>query len=372
MAKFTEKQFKTILNKYKFIDNWFWVRYGINPYNGCQFGCVYCDSRSAKYNLPTDFENDIVVKTDPAKMLDKRIANARTLLPDIVGTGSAADPYQPAEKKYENTKSCLEVLLKHKYPVLVGTKSILVLRDIELLDKIGAETWCTIALTVTTANKDKAGFLEKFAPSPDERFNVLNTIKKAAKNIQTGIWMMPIIPGFCDSESDMEDMVKKAKDNGADFILIGTLTMRDLQARWFLNNLNKDYPDLIKKYEELYRFKYHPDFYQGEFVPDFNYILDINKEIFELCDKYGIPVRMKRFIPDDYRKYNYIIAEKLLNKAYMLQSIGKAWSSIFWAGQNIQNLKESVVDIAKRGELTQIRNIGGKIEKFILDEISNN
>ena len=96
---------------------------------------------------------------------------------------------------------------------------------------------------------------------------------------------------------------------------------------------------------------------------------DINKKMFELCEKYNMPVRMKRFIPDDYRKYNYIIAEKLLNKAYVLQSTGKHWSNIYWAGQNIQNQKESVADIAKRGELRQIRNVGDKIEKMILEVI---
>jgi DNA repair photolyase len=73
MIKYTHKEFKTILNKRKFIDGWFWDRYGINGYNGCIFGCVYCDSRSSEYHLPTDFENDIIVKTNVKEMLDKRI-----------------------------------------------------------------------------------------------------------------------------------------------------------------------------------------------------------------------------------------------------------------------------------------------------------
>ena len=76
MVTYTEKEFKTIFNKRKFVDSWFWDRYGINGYNGCQHGCIYCDSRSAKYFLPTDFENDIIVKKNVKEMLDKRLSNA--------------------------------------------------------------------------------------------------------------------------------------------------------------------------------------------------------------------------------------------------------------------------------------------------------
>ena len=85
MITYTEKEFKSILNIRKFIDHWFWDKYGINPYNGCQFGCIYCDSRSAKYHLPEDFENNIIIKKDAELILDKRLKNARTLLPDVVG-----------------------------------------------------------------------------------------------------------------------------------------------------------------------------------------------------------------------------------------------------------------------------------------------
>ena len=73
MAEFFNQDFKSILNKYKYLDSWFWCRYSINPYNGCQFGCVYCDARSQKYHLPMDFENKIVIKNSVATLLDKRI-----------------------------------------------------------------------------------------------------------------------------------------------------------------------------------------------------------------------------------------------------------------------------------------------------------
>lgn len=371
MTKFTKKQFKTILNKHKFIDNWFWTRYGLNPYNGCQFGCVYCDSRSNKYYLPSDFENDIIVKTNVGEMLDKRLSKARTLLPDIVGTGGTTDCYQPAEKEFKNTRQCLEVLAKHKYPVLVGTKSTLVLRDLDILDQIGQNTWSCVSLTITTTNAKTARFLETRAPSPQERFKVISTIKQKAKNIQVGVWLIPVVPFLTDSDEDLETMIRTSKESGADYIILGGgMTLRDSQALWFLQHLKNKFPELITKYETLYGFKYDPNNYTGSYGPTGNYSKKINQRCFELCKKYHLPYRIKRFIPDDYRKMNYLLAEQLLNKAYELQALGKAHSQIFWAGQNIQNLKESIVEIAKRGELKKIRNVDEKIESYILDHLT--
>ena len=80
MPRYVEKEYKSILIVRKFVDSWFWEKYAINPYNGCEHGCIYCDSRSSKYHLPTDFENEIIVKTQVAEMLRNRLSRTRTLL----------------------------------------------------------------------------------------------------------------------------------------------------------------------------------------------------------------------------------------------------------------------------------------------------
>jgi DNA repair photolyase len=370
MVRFTEKEFISILNRRKFIDSWFWERYGINTYNGCQFGCVYCDSRSQKYHLPQDFENDIIIKKDAAKLLDRRLTNARTLLPDVVGFSGATDPYQPAEARFKNTLQCLEVLKKHKYPVHIITKSKLILRDLDLIEDIGNETWACISLTITTTNPDIARFLEEKVPSPKVRFEIIKTIKEKTKHIQAGVLFIPVVPYLCDRDETLEDMVKQTKVCSGDYILFGGgMTMRDLQALWFLKHLKERYPELIDKYEELYKFKYNPDSYQGSYEPKRNYAIKIHKKLFELCERYNLAYRIKRFIPDDFRQKNYIIAEKLLNKAYESQMRGKAWSNLHWAGQNIQNLKTSIVEVEKRGELQGIRNVNEEIESFIKENL---
>ncbi|NIM13925.1 MAG: radical SAM protein [Candidatus Aminicenantes bacterium] len=371
MIKYTQKEFKTILNKRKFIDSWFWDRYGINGYNGCIFGCVYCDSRSSKYRLPTDFENDIIVKTNVKEMLDKRIANARTLLPDVVGMSGASDPYHPAEAKFQNTLQCLEVLEKHKYPVHIITKSTLVLRDLDLLDKIGQNNWCCVSVTITTTNTEVSSFLEGRAPSPQERFDIIKTIKETKTHIRAGVLLLPIVPFLCDSDDNLEEVFKKTKESQADYLLFGGMTMRDMQAVWFMKHLQEKYPELVKKYEDLYQFRYNPEspIYEGSYAPKGSYAIKINKKVLALCEKYRIPYRIKRYLPGDYRKPNYMIAEELLNEAYRLQVTGKAWSNMYWAGMNIQNLKESIAAVAARNELRKIRNVTNEILPFIWKNI---
>jgi DNA repair photolyase len=368
MVTYIEKEFKTVLNVKKLIDSWFWVKYGINPYNGCQFGCIYCDSRSAKYHLPAEFETTVLVKKNIGAMLDRRLSRARTLLPDVTGTGGTTDPYQPAEKKYENTRQCLQVLNKHRYPVLIGTKSNLVLRDLELLDKIGGNNWCTVGITITTTVPEKARFLETSAPSPEVRLATIRTIKEQAKHVQAGVWLIPVVPFLTDSEDDLESLVRASKEASADFILFGGgMTMRDIQANWFLKHLLEKYDDLLENYERLYQFKYNPEIYAGQYEPSKEYSKAITKRFLKLAEKYKIPIRIKRYIPQDFRRDNYIIAERLLNEAYQCQTLGKAFSSKFWAGQNIQNLREPISNFMKRGELQKIRNVNGELESVITE-----
>lgn len=373
MITYTEKEFKSILNVRKSINNWFWDKYGINPYNGCQFGCVYCDSRSAKYNLPTDFENNIIIKKDIDKLLDKRLTNARVLLQDVIGIGGTTDPYQAAETKYKNTRKCLEIIKKHNYPVHIATKSPLVLKDIDLLEEIGKNTWATVSVTITTTDKQIASFLEPRVVLPAARFDIIRQIKEKTNHIQAGILFMPIVPFLCDDEENIKQVLSKAKESGADYVLFGGgMTMRDMQALWFLKHLKEKYPALISKYENLYNFKYNESKYDGSYEPHFSYYQKPTKFFMKYAKQYGIRWRIKRFIPEDYRKYNYIISEKLFEISYERQITGRHWDAYFWAAYNIQNLKESIIDIAKRNELKKIRGVGDKISAYIINTLGKN
>jgi len=148
MVIYRYKEFKSVINKLKYPDSWFWARYTLNTYSGCAHACIYCDARSQRYYL-NDFENEVIVKTNFDKKLDLRIKRARTLLPDVIAPGGVNDAYQPIERKIENTRKVLQVIAKHKFPINIATKSNLITRDIDILKKIADDTWCTTGFSIT-------------------------------------------------------------------------------------------------------------------------------------------------------------------------------------------------------------------------------
>jgi DNA repair photolyase len=299
-------------------------------------------------------------------LLDQRLTRARTFLPDVVAISGSTDPYQPAEERFQNTKQCLEVLAKHKYPVHIGTKSTLVVRDSEILNRIAQDTWCAVSITITTLDPKLAAFFEPRSPPPKERLETIKKLKASGK-MHVGINLMPIIPFLTDSKDNLEEVVINASQAGADYILFGAgMTMRDNQAVWFLKQLKKSYPELVKNYLELYNATWNNgNIYQGNYSPEKSYMKKISKSILWLCEKYRIPYRMKRFIPSDFRRLNYMISEEFLNEAYDNQLKGRPWSNLYWAGQNIQNLNEPINSLADKKQLQSIRNVTPELEERI-------
>ena len=368
--KYQEKETKTVLNIQKFINPWFWNKYSLSPYQGCEFNCIYCYARSPKYNKYFGNSNTIYIKNNIAKQLDQRLTRAKVLLPDIVGMTGVCDPYQASNTKFQLTRECLKIFSKHKWPIHIFTKSNLVINDIDILDQIAKNNWSAISFTITTTNGKIAKFLEPNAPLPKKRFETIKHIKSINKNILVGIFAIPIIPGLTDTDKEIENLIKQTKASKADYLLFSPgLTMDNEQGLIFLKNLIQHYPNLIAQYEDLYKFKYTPDKYNGNYTPKKSYIKKIAKKIFRLLEKYKIPYRIPRYIPNDYRKHNYLISEQILNQAYKLQTLGFTYNNLYWAGMNIQHLKESIINIAKKNELTKIRNVDKTIEKFIIDNL---
>jgi len=358
MVKYIYKEFKSVLNKLEYPDSWFWSRYTLNTYSGCAHACIYCDARSQRYYIE-DFENEVIIKTNFDKKLDQRFKRARTLLPDVIAPGGVNDAYQPIEKKIENTKKILEVIAKYKFPINIATKSDLITRDIDILQKIANDTWCTVGFSISTTNEELAKFLEPHSSRPFERLNALKKIKKEAPNMQVGTYFLPIIPFLSDNDENLEEVVKKSKDAGADFVLFAPgLTLRDSQAQYFFNKLRES------KYQHIE--KLLKNLYKGEIHPPADYSKEINTKVFNLCQKYGIQVRVKRWIPSDYRRWNYKISELLLNKEYIdAINTGKSNRNMMWTGLFLNNLEESILDIYKRGELHKLKNFNSEIINFI-------
>ena len=364
-VKIVYKEFKTALNKLKYPDSWFWARYTTNPYSGCAHACIYCDARSQRYYLEQDFENEVIVKTNFDKRLDETIKKSRTLLPDVIGPGGVSDAYQPIEKEVENTRKTLKIIQKHKFPVNIATKSSLITRDADILDHIGKDTWCTVGFSITSTNEDLVSFLEPFSSSTSERFKALKFLKQNAPNVQVGTYFMPIIPYLEDDDDNLESVIRESKNAGADFLLFSPgLTLRDSQAIFFINKLrNSKYEGIMNPLLELFK---------GKTYPPADYARKMHSKLYKLCSDYKIPIRIKRWIPKDFRKWNYKVSELLLNKEYVDSVIsGKSNNALKWAGLKLNNLKESILEVYKRNELRTLENFNSEVIKLVEPFIRN-
>ena len=357
MTKFIEIEAKSILQKQKFRDNWFWNRYGINPYRGCQFACNYCDAITEKYLVHesyADFSRIIYVKKNAPEVLEKEVKKVK---PDVVAMSGVTDPYQPAEKKYELTRKILMILAEQGFPVHIITKSDLVLRDIDLLREIARETWCSVSLTIITFNKELLPYLEPFAPSPERRLEAVDKLNE--EGIQAGVDFTPIVPYLLDNEENIEDVIKRASES-AEYILIGAaMTLRSNQRIRFFDLLKTNFPELVKKYKNLYGEKENP--------PQ-DYIVRLNISAFEFYKKYGI----KNYIePPSFaqpRKENFDAANHLLLisffKEFKSANPYSAWA-YHKAPQTIENLNESITEICKRKAFEKLPGVGKTISKVI-------
>ena len=251
MVRFVEVGSRSVLGRYRYRDNWFWCRYGLNPYRGCQFACNYCDAITEKYLVHQrveDFSRIIYVKTGAPELLKREVERAER---DVVALSGVTDPYQPAEKKYEVTRRVLEVLGDYGFPVHVGTKSDLVLRDLYLLSEISEKSWCAVSVTIITFDKNLVSLLEPLAPAPERRLEAVKKLIEAG--VQAGVDFTPIVPYITDSDHNLRDVIGRASKSGARYVLPGGgMTLRSHQKIRFLKLLKENWPGLLEKYENLY------------------------------------------------------------------------------------------------------------------------
>jgi hypothetical protein len=150
------------------------------------------------------------------------------------------------------------------------------------------------------------------------------------------------------------------------------MTLRNNQASWFMRRLSEEFPNLVEKYEQSCQAKYAlAQGYSGTYEPGKSYLKRIHRKMLHLCDRHQLAFRLKRYIPEDFRKHNYLVAQKLLDESYLCQLLGRPWTKTFWAGQNINNLGESIEDIARMSEPRRIRNVDPSVEEYVLNLLRN-
>ena len=253
--------------------------------------CRYCFARYTHeflgLNDPDAFERKIYVKETKRDRLIAEFRRARKS-GQLVALGTATDPYQPAEAKFEVTRRVLEAAREVPGLLLsITTKSTLVARDAGLLREIGASSEVTVNLSITTVDPALARRLEPRAPRPDLRFVAMNALADAG--VATRLFIMPILPGLTDHEENLKALLVAARDAGAVGAESNVLFLRPGTRETFLQFLAIDFPRLVPEYERLYR---------GSAYARPDYVRDVERRVRYLAAEVGLAARRREDRPD--------------------------------------------------------------------------
>lgn len=226
----------------------------INPYRGCEFGCHYCYARYThefmELREPHAFEQQVYMKENAAWLLRQEL---RTLRPEeAIAIGTATDPYQPIERDAQITRSLLEVLgTQRDLRIGIVTKSTLVVRDIDLLQRIAEHNSITVNLTITTLDTRLARILEPRAPRPDLRLKTLEQLRRAG--VRAGVLCCPLLPGITDTYAAIDSVATGAKHAGACFFHANPLFLKPCSKTVFEEFIVAHFPELLLSYRERYQ-----------------------------------------------------------------------------------------------------------------------
>ncbi|MBQ8017892.1 MAG: radical SAM protein [Methanobrevibacter sp.] len=221
---------------------------GMNLYRGCTHGCIYCDSRSEKYNMNHKFE-DIEVKRNSLDLLKKELLKRK---PAMIGTGAMTDPYIPLEKRLKYVRNALKLVDRYGFGFTCITKSDLILRDLDLLKKINQKTKVVVQMTLTTADDDLCKIIEPNVCPTSRRVEVLKTLNEA--EIPTVVWLCPILPYINDDEKNINSILDFCIESNVKGIVCFEmgLTLRKGNREYFFHKLDEHFPGLKEKYINQY------------------------------------------------------------------------------------------------------------------------
>jgi DNA repair photolyase len=288
-----EVKVKSILNKHKKRDEWFLDDYSVNPYYGCTFNCIYCYIKGSKYGSA-----ELAAKINAPEILDKQLRHrAKKKEYGIIALSSSTEPYMHVERELELTRMILQKILKYRFPVEIATKSKLVLRDLDILEKIDSAAilpadlaqrlgrGVIVSFSISTLDEKLAKIVEPGTPSPKNRLKTMLKCKQGG--FLVGVNYIPVLPFLSDSEENLDEMIRTAKDYGADYVLIGSLTLFGDKANdcktLYYKFLEEHFPELVSEYKSLFR---------NSFAPPKRYQTKLAEMSKRLCRKYGIKSRI--------------------------------------------------------------------------------
>jgi DNA repair photolyase len=264
--------------------------WSLNPYMGCAHRCTFCYVRGfeKRADRPSDdrYGRSIRVKTNVVEVL-RRELRRRSWNGDGVVIGAATDPYQPAEGRFRLTRGCIEALAAVRNPLSIITRGPLIVRDIDVLSEASRRAAVSIHVSIPTLDPEIWRRTEPGTAPPRQRLRAITRLVDAG--IDVGIGMAPILPGLSDRPDLLADVVRAARDAGATSIWAGLLNLRPGTREHFLENLARDWPELLPRYERLYAGRAYLG--KAEVEP-------VRREVAELKDRFAIGDRRRvRLLP---------------------------------------------------------------------------
>ncbi|MBC8156772.1 PA0069 family radical SAM protein [Armatimonadetes bacterium] len=243
-TQYLEQESKTIVNKVESPD--VGMSYSMNPYAGCEHGCIYCYARNVHeywgYSAGLDFERKIIVKKNAPQLLRKFLMHPKWDATPIMLSGNT-DCYQPAEQKYRLTRGLLEVCNEFNQSVGILTKNSWILKDKDVLQEMAKKRLVSAMVSITSFNEDLRRIMEPRTTTAKQKLKVIEELSNAG--VRMGIMMGPMIPGL--NEHEMQRIMKAAKDNGATFTAYTFIRLNGAIKFLFHDWLYKNFPDRADK-----------------------------------------------------------------------------------------------------------------------------
>lgn len=225
-------------------------KWDLNIYRGCEHGCKYCYAiYSHKYINSNNYFEEIYVKTNIVEKLERQLKSSKWKK-EVINIGGVTDSYQPIEADYKIMPEILNLLIKYKTPAIISTKSDLILRDYDLIDKLSRITYINVASTITTVNEDTQRLIEPNGVDSMRRFKMLKEFRKT--NASVGLHIMPIIPYITDDFDNINSLFRHAKECNVHYVLPGALYLRGITRGVFFDFVKKEFPELFDKLSILY------------------------------------------------------------------------------------------------------------------------
>src|SRR5271167_3037432 len=276
----------------------------INPYRGCEHGCIYCFARPTHAYLGLspglDFESKLFMKPDAPELLERELS-ARNYTPRTIAIGTNTDPYQPIERRYQVMRRILEVLERAGHPVGIVTKSNLVVRDVDILARMAKRNLVRVAVSVTSMDAKLSRVMEPRAPTPERRLEALRQLSHAG--VPTAVMVAPVIPAINDAEIErILDAAAVAGVKEAGYVLLRLpLEVRDIFREWLMANFPDRYRHVFALIREMRGGKDYDSTWGKRMKGSGPYAWMIGRRFEVACEKLGLNVERAKLTTEHFR-----------------------------------------------------------------------